>query len=539
MTTRQRWTLVAAVLGSGIVFLDSTVVTVALPRIGQDLPTPRLGVLEAQAFVYNAYLLSLSATLILAGALTDHLGRRRVFTGGLVGFGITSLLCGVAPSMELLIVFRILQGAAGAFLVPGALALLTAAFTMEEQQGRAFGIWAGASAVTTIVGPVVGGVLVDAISWRAVFLINLPLLAFAVWATSAFVEESRDEEAAGHFDWVGAVVGALAVGGLTLGLIRGQESQWESATAWIALLVGTGATIAFPVLMVRTQHPLVPPELFARRNFTVTNISTFVIYGALYTQLYLLTIYLQGTLGYTATAAGIATVPGMILLAALSARFGALAGRYGPRWFMAAGPAIMAVGALLLALVEASSASWNFTAGEPSTFLPPADYLTEVLPGVVLFGAGAMVMVAPLTTALMGSIPLEHAGVGSGINNAISRIGPQIAGALIFVAVTATFYGALSSAAPELDPADSDVRAVFAPLNAPAEEVTPAQLEASKTASTDAFRLAMLLAAGLYVIGAAINAVGITGEHAVPAEVEPTSVAGQHCAPVPCEPAEA
>src|SRR5258708_7869500 len=211
--TSKRWILTAAVLGSGIVFLDSTVVNVALPRIGRELQRLFLGVLEGQSYVYNSYLLTLSALLILAGALNDFYGRRRMFVLGLIGFGATSVLCGLAPNMELLVLFRVLQGAAGALLVPGSLALLTANFSGEEQ-GRAFGVWAGASGATTILGPVVGGLLVDTVSWRAVFLINVPLVLVAVWAAWKHVPESRDDQASSNFDWLGAAVVALAVGGL-------------------------------------------------------------------------------------------------------------------------------------------------------------------------------------------------------------------------------------------------------------------------------------------------------------------------------------
>src|SRR6202022_3658467 len=221
MTDRRRWILVAAVLGSGIVFLDSTVVNVALPRIGRDLPRVWFGVLEGQSYVYNAYLLSLSALLILAGALTDFYGRKRMFVLGLVGFGVTSVLCGLAPNMELLVLFRILQGAAGALLVPGSLALLTANFEGEEQ-GRAFGIWAGASGATTILGPVVGGFLVDSISWRAAFLVNVPQILIALWATASHVPESRDEEATGKIDWIGSLIGGLPVAGRPFGVMYGR-----------------------------------------------------------------------------------------------------------------------------------------------------------------------------------------------------------------------------------------------------------------------------------------------------------------------------
>src|SRR6266498_3647977 len=226
MTAQKRWTLVAAVLGSGIVFLDSTVVNVALPKIGEQLQSGLLSKFAAENFVYYGYLLSLSALLILAGALNDFYGRRRMFVVGLMGFGLTSLLCGLAPNILLLIVFRVLQGAAGALLVPGSLAIITAAFEGEEQ-GRAFGLWAGGSALTTILGPFVGGVLVDTLSWRVAFFLNLPLVALALYATFRHVAESRDENASGHFDWLGAVMVFLAVGGLSFGTIIGQQEQWK------------------------------------------------------------------------------------------------------------------------------------------------------------------------------------------------------------------------------------------------------------------------------------------------------------------------
>src|SRR5438132_3047421 len=267
MTARKRWTLVAVILGSGIVFLDSTVVNVALPKIGQQLRSHLFGVLEGQSYVYNGYLLTLSAFLILAGALSDYYGRRRMFYLGLIGFGATSLACGLAPNLELLILFRVLQGATGAMLVPGSLSIITATFSGEER-GRAFGLWAGASAATTILGPFIGGLLVDSISWRAAFFINVPLVAIALYATARHVEESRDEEATGHFDWLGAAVIAIAVGGLAFGAIRGQQREWKDAAAFIALGLGGVATVAFPFLMARSSHPLVPLSLFRSRNFT-------------------------------------------------------------------------------------------------------------------------------------------------------------------------------------------------------------------------------------------------------------------------------
>src|SRR2546422_6418581 len=255
----KRWILIAAVLGSGVVFLAWTVVHVALPKIGRDLPRMFLGVLEGQSYVYNAYLLTLSALLILAGAVNDFYGRKRTFLLGLVGFGATSVLCGFAPNMELLVLFRVLQGATGALLVPGSLALITANFSGEEQ-GRAFGTWAGASGATTILGPLIGGVLVDTISWRAAFFINVPLVAVAAWATWKNVPESREEGKSPSFDWIGAAIVALSVGGLAFGTIYGQQRAWRDPLGYLILAAGGAAPPAPPWGGEGAHHTSVPPH---------------------------------------------------------------------------------------------------------------------------------------------------------------------------------------------------------------------------------------------------------------------------------------
>ncbi len=512
MTRGQRWTLIAAILGSGIVFLDSTVVNVALPKIGRELPSTLFGVLEGQSYVYNGYLLTVSALLILAGALNDFYGRKRMFVMGLGGFLITSLLCGLAPNLELLVLFRVLQGVAGALLVPGSLALITVTFS-GEAQGRAFGLWAAASAGTTILGPFVGGILVDSISWRAAFLINVPLLIVALWATVAFVQESRAEGATSRFDWLGAFVVALAVGGLSFGTIYGQQREWKDPAGFAMLAVGALATIALPFLMTRRADPLIPPELFRSRNFTITNISTFLIYGALYVLGYFTTLFVQGTVGFTAAAAGLGFIPTGLFLVFFSSRFGALSGRYGPRIFMTVGPALMCLGTLWYLRVPATTSPWLFTFGDPGSYLPPASWFVDFLPATLLFGLGVSMMVAPLTTALMTSVPPRNSGVASAINNAISRVGPQLAGAVIFIAITTSFYSGLHDRAPQLDPNDAEVRKTYAPLNVvPGSSTALAQREAS----TDAFHLAMFISALLLGIGAAVNAVGIVNRPAVP-----------------------
>jgi EmrB/QacA subfamily drug resistance transporter len=526
---QKRWTLVAVVLGSGIVFLDTSVVNLALPRIGEELSSDLFGTLEAQSYVANGYFLTLSALLILAGALSDYLGRRRMFAIGLAGFAVTSLLCGIAPTMEFLIACRILQGAAGALLVPGSLAIITASFQGEEQ-GRAFGIWAGASAATTILGPFVGGLLVNTISWRAAFLINLPFLLVAYLATVRYVPESRDEEATGRFDWFGSLVVAVAVGGLSFGTIRGQQHGWTEPIALVSLAVGAVATIAFPILMTRRGDPLVPPRLFRSRNFTVTNVSTFVIYGALYVTLTFLGIFQIGTLGYTEQAAGIAGIPGTLFLVAFSSRFGKLASRFGPRLFMSLGPAVMSLGLLWLARIPADSEGWVL-GGESSSFVPPTDYFTDLLPGLIVFGIGLCIMVAPLTTALMTSVPARNSGVASAINNAISRVGSPLVNALIFVAVASSFYAAIGQSVPAVDTGSPRFRNAVAPLNQPSEDVSPEIRAAVKSASTDAFHLAMFVAAGLMATGAAVNGFGIrnpapAGRHFGPGAEQPPAEPG-------------
>ena len=508
-----RWVLIAAVLGSGIVFLDSTVVNVALPQIGRALPVSFMEVLEAQAYIYYAYLLTLSALLILAGALADHFGRKKLFIVGLVGFGVTSALCGVATSMEMLVLFRILQGAAGAILIPGSLAVLTSTFEGEDQ-GRAFGLWAGGSAATTILGPALGGALVS-YSWRAAFLINIPLIVIALYAARK-MPESRDEEAHGDFDWWGSAIVALAVGGLTFGAIRGQSTEWESATAFISLALGAIATIGLPLYMARRPDPLIPLGLFRSRNFSVTNVSTLVIYGALYVLFQYLALFAIGTLGYSELGFGLAGIPSSLFLVFLSSKMGALAVRDGPRWYMTLGPVIMGLGLLWYLRLPADSEPWVAKFSEPSTYLPPSDYFVDLLPALIVFGIGLAIMVAPLTTALMRSVPAHNSGLASAINNSISRVGPQLFGAVVFIAISASFYANFDAAwREEAGPGaqiEIDVRDQVSPLNRPEDELGESVQVAAAEASTQAFQLAALVSALLCFAGAAVNGVGIRNE---------------------------
>jgi EmrB/QacA subfamily drug resistance transporter len=499
--------LVATILGSAIVFLDATIVNVALETIGATLPTTFVGRLEGLTYVNSAYFAVLSALVILAGALNDYYGRRRMFRIGLIGFGAASVGCGMAPTMETLIVARILQGAFGAVLVPGSLSIITAAFQGEER-GRAIGLWASGTSATTILGPLVGGFLVQAVSWRAAYLINVPLVLIALWATRT-VPESRDADARGDFDWLGAAVIAIAVGGLGFGATRGQEQAWQDPLAWGALAVGAVAAVAIPILMLSRPRPLIPPSLFGSRNFTVVNLSTFVIYGALYVSFTFTALFFQGTLGYSPLGAGAAGIPVAILLTTLSTPAGGWAAKVGPRLFMTAGPLLMAAGLLWFARIPTSSPAWLLDIAEPSTWLPPGGAIVDVVLGQVVFGTGIALLVAPLTTALMGSIPVRNAGLGSAINNAISRVGSPLVSAALFIVISASFYPTLARLVPGLDVDDPAVREQVQPLTRSPADTDPTLADAAREASTDAFRLAMLASAALLVGGAAINAAGI------------------------------
>jgi EmrB/QacA subfamily drug resistance transporter len=528
MTRAQRWTLLAATLGSGIVFLDSTVANLALKRIGQELPTTSLGTLEGEAYVNSGYLAVLAALLIIAGALADTYGRRRIFVIGLVGFGLISILCGIAPTLEFLVVVRLLQGAAGALLVPGSLAIITATFD-GPSRARAFGLWASATSGLTLLGPIVGGLLVDNLTWRLAFLINVPLVAVALWSSIRHVAESRDPDADGHFDWLGSVVGAVAVGGLAFGAIRGQQSQWTDNRAWISLAVGAACLILFPILMAVRPRPLVPLSLFRNRDFASINLATFLIYGALYVSFTYTALLYQGTLGYSAVGAAIVGLPAGLLLALLSTRVGSLTGRIGPRIFLVAGPLIVAAGQLWLSRLPATSAPWVADLGHPSTLVPPLDVVIDVLPAVILFGLGMSMVVAPLTSTLMSSVPARNSGLGSAINNALSRVGQPLLGAVIFVAITGSFYTALADRVPGLDPSDPSLRAAIAPLNPPKDGTPAVEVAAAKAASVDAFHLAAIVSAGLMVAGAVTSGVGLRGRtaaSAVPTEIGDLTKAG-------------
>jgi EmrB/QacA subfamily drug resistance transporter len=500
--------MLAAILGSAMVFLDQTIINLALPRIGKELSATFVSVLEGQTYAVSGYLAVLAALLVLAGALGDFYGRRRVFSIGLIGFGIASVLCGLAPTLELLVAFRLLQGAAGALLVPGSLAIITALFE-GQARARAFGIWASATSATSLVGPVIGGLLVDSVSWRAAFLINVPLVAIALWATWRFMPETRSEDATGSFDWLGSLVIVVAVGGLAFGAIRGQDHQWQDSLAWASLAVGVVALVAFPVLMTRRSNPLIPLRLFRRRRFATINLSTLLIYGALYTIFTFQGLFLQNTVGYSATAAGVIGLPTGILLTVLSARVGAVSGRIGARPFLVLGPILMAAGLFWLARVPVTTQPWGLALGDPSTLLPPVSVIIDILPVILLFGVGISLVVAPLTTTLMGSVPVANAGLASAINNAVSRVGQPLLSAVIFVVVSGSFYAALAGAVPGFNASDPAMRALVQPLNVVKPGASSELAAAARLASVDALRVAAIVCGLLLLAGAAANWFGL------------------------------
>jgi EmrB/QacA subfamily drug resistance transporter len=399
---------VAAALGSGVAFLDGSVVNVALPAIGRELG----GGFSVLQWVLDGYLLSLSALLLLGGALGDRYGRRRVFLVGLVIFTVASLGCGLAPTGGALILARLVQGVGGALLIPGSLALIDASIRQQDR-GRAIGTWAGLSGVTSALGPLVGGWLVDSASWRWVFFINVPLAAIAVVVTGRHVPESRDTTATGRLDIAGSASVTLGLSGIIYALIEAPVRGW-TPLAVTAVVVGVLALAAFPLIERRQLAPLIPLSLFRSAQFTGANLVTVAVYTGLGGALFLLSLQLQQSMGYTATAAGLAFLPFTVIMLMLSSRIGALAQQVGARWPMTIGPLV--AGAGLALLVRA---------------VPGVSYLSGVLPGIVVFGLGMALTVAPLTSTVLASVEEEHVGAASGVNNAVSRIASLLAVAVL------------------------------------------------------------------------------------------------------------
>ncbi len=507
MTLTHRGALAAVILGSGTVFLDSTVVNIALQRIGTELPATTIGVLEGQVYVVAGYMATLAALLIPGGAMGDLYGRRRLFVAGLILFAIASVVCGLAPTLDLLVLARIGQGVAGAVLVPGSLAIITALYE-GPLRARAIGLWVSATSAMAIVGPPLGGVLVGTAGWRSIFLVNVPILAIAVVLAIRAMPELRQEGVRRSLDLPGSLAAAAAVGGLTFGAIRGQQTQWQEPIALVAIVVGIAGVVAFPLLM-RRASALVPLELFRNRTFSAINLATLLVYGALYLLFYLQSLFLQSVLGYSPLGAGIAALPQGLALVLLTGRAGALATRIGARPFLIGAPLLMAVGALNWLRVTPDSAAWVATVSDPASLVPPLAFVTDVLPAITLFAIGISFLVVPLTATLMNSVPPERAGIASGINNALSRIGQPIFSAIAFILISEQFYAAIGAKVSGVDPSDPAFRAALQPLNPPATDVSAALAAAATNASADAFHLAALGCAVVLVIGAAVSAVGI------------------------------
>ena len=408
-SARGRWVLLATVLGSAIASIDATVVGIALPAIGRNFG---VGLADLQ-WVVTAYTLTLAGLLLLAGALGDKYGRKRVFLIGVVWFALASLLCAVAPTAPALIAARALQGVGAALLTPGSLAILQAVFRPDDR-GKAIGAWSGFSGVGTAIGPFLGGWLIAAGSWRLIFVINLPLAALVVAVTLRHVPESKDPTDTAPVDVAGGVLVTLGLVGLTYGLIQGPNYGWASASVLIALIAGVALLGVFGWWEHRSPAPMLSLSLFRSNQFTSTNVVTFIIYGAIGGALFLLPIQLQQVSGYSALQAGIALLPVTAITLALSARSGALAARIGPRLQMSVGPVLVGVGIGLFVLIG-----------------PSGTYLTEVLPGVVVFGFGLAVTVAPLTSTVMTAVPAEHSGMASAVNNDVARAAALIAVALL------------------------------------------------------------------------------------------------------------
>ena len=408
-TPQGRWLLAVTVLGSGVAFLEATVVNVALPEIGSELDADVAGL----QWTLNGYLLTLAALILLGGSLGDRYGRRRMFEVGIVWFTAASILCAAAPTVEVLVAARILQGVGGALLTPGSLAIIESTFHVDDR-ARAIGAWSALSGIAAAVGPLVGGYLIEAVSWRAIFLLNIPLGAFIVYFSRRHVPETRDPTVTGALDVPGSFLAALGLGAVTFALIQAPEESTSGGLIVAAVVVGLAALAAFVVVERRSAQPMLPIGIFASRQFTSANLVTFVVYAALGGVFFLLVVFLQVALGYSAIAAGAASLPVTALLLLLSARAGALAQRIGPRLPLTVGPLLIAAGMLLMSQIDIGDG-----------------YLTAVLPAVVVFGLGLACVVAPVTATALAAADPQHSGVASGINNAVSRTAQLMAVAVL------------------------------------------------------------------------------------------------------------
>jgi EmrB/QacA subfamily drug resistance transporter len=450
-----RWVLLASVLGSGIAGIDATVVNIALPDIGRDL---HVGFASLQ-WTVTSYTLTLSSLILLGGACGDRFGRRRVFVVGVAWFAVASMLCGLAPNAGWLIASRALQGVGGALLTPASLAIIQASFA-DTDRARAIGAWSGLSGTTSAIAPFLGGWLIQAGSWRWVFFINPPLAVLVIAIAMRHMPETRDATASGRIDVLGSLVGVVGLGGVTGGIIAASDHRFASTSVLLPLIAGIVALGAFVVVENRESNPMLPLALFSSRQFSAANAVTLLLYAANGGALLLLVVELQTVSGFSPLEAGTALLPITAVMLLLAARFGALAQRIGPRLPMSAGPLVAAVGLVLF------------------TRLPPqASYASDVLPAVTVFGLGLAIFVAPLTSTALSAVPASHAGIASGVNNAVAR-----AAGLLAVAALPVLVGLTGDA-----------------YNDPSQVLT-------------AFRNAIWICVGLQVAGGVLSALTIRNE---------------------------
>jgi EmrB/QacA subfamily drug resistance transporter len=496
VSRRQRLTLVATILGSTVVFLDSTVVNVALPALSDDLDAGLAG----QQWVVEAYMLTMVSLLLVGGSLGDQFGRRRMFVAGLLAFAATSVLCAIAPTVEFLVAARALQGVAGALLVPGSLAIVAATFEGAER-GRAVGTWTAWTGIATVFGPAGGGALIGLTSWRAIFWLNLPLIAATVWLTLDAVEESRDPDAFRGIDWAGIVLSAAGLGGPVFALIEQPTHGWGDPLVLVPLIAGVACFALFLLWEARARHPMLDLALFRIRNFAVANLTTLAAYAGLFGGLFFVGLYLQQVVGYSALEAGLATTPISVLLFVLSPRFGRVASGTGPRLPMTVGPIVGGLGLLLMLRIGTD-----------------ADYLADVLPGILVFGLGLAATVAPLTATVLDSVEERRVGIASGVNNGVSRVAGLLAIAVLGAVISAHFGSVLDSElgprplGPAAERSVSDAKAK--PLAVPGTgDLRPGEATrvraAAAEASTAAFHLGLLIAALLMIAGGLASAWGI------------------------------
>jgi EmrB/QacA subfamily drug resistance transporter len=493
----KRLVLLAAIMGSFVAGLDATVVNVALPAIERDLG----GGLAGQQWVSNGYLLALGALILIGGSLGDVFGERRVFSIGVGGFGVASLLCALAPSIEVLVAARVLQGVFGALLAPSALAVIVAAFAPDER-GAAIGSWTAWAGIATVLGPFLGGWLIDAGSWRWIFALNVPFVLATLVLVAIAIPPPVPGRVRRRVDWTGALLCAVGLAGPVYGLIGQPQAGWAAPEVLGPILGGVAVLAAFFWHERRSTDPMLPLGLFERRNFAVGNLQTLAMYGGLSITFFFLVLYLQQVAGYDALQAGAATLPTTLVMFALSKRFGALADRIGPRLLMGAGP-----------LVAAAGLAWFIR-------MPTqVDYGADVLPGLLVFSLGLAMTVAPLTMTVLADADEHNAGIASGVNNAVARVAGLLAIAALGAVVAATFAASLDdrlgdraalSPAAQRSVADAADRTLTRADTAglPAGEARTVA-SAVEDASAEAFHTAIGIATGLVALGGLLGLAGI------------------------------